>query len=189
MNTNNVFNLIIVLLLFILLWMVLDTSYFTNTSEDKLLECYVIHLDRSTDRLSNINNIKIKTNFMINIVNAVDGLQLDVKKLVNTGIVNPDYYKKHQNPSIYGCYLSHYNLIEMLLNKYENNELKTEYSIIMEDDVVILDSQFDNSVKDIITKINKLNIEIEKISPTAFVVMHSVKDTKGGMIKKKGHKF
>ena len=38
-------------------------------------------------------------------------------------------------------------------------------------------------------EINKLNIEIEKISPTAFVVMHSVKDTKGGMIKKKGHKF
>ena len=29
------------------------------------------------------------------------------------------------------------------------------------------------------------NTEIEKISPTAFVVMTSVKDTKGGMIKKK----
>ena len=38
-------------------------------------------------------------------------------------------------------------------------------------------------------EINKLNVEIEKISPTAFVVMHSVKDTKGGMIKKKLHKY
>lgn len=38
-------------------------------------------------------------------------------------------------------------------------------------------------------EINKLNIEIEKISSTAFVVMHSVKDTKGGMIKKKVHKY
>jgi uncharacterized membrane-anchored protein YitT (DUF2179 family) len=37
-------------------------------------------------------------------------------------------------------------------------------------------------------EINKLNIEIEKISPTAFVVMTPVKDTKGGMIKKKAHK-
>jgi uncharacterized membrane-anchored protein YitT (DUF2179 family) len=37
-------------------------------------------------------------------------------------------------------------------------------------------------------EINKLNTEIEKISPTAFVVMTSVKDTKGGMIKKKVHK-
>jgi uncharacterized membrane-anchored protein YitT (DUF2179 family) len=37
-------------------------------------------------------------------------------------------------------------------------------------------------------EINKLNIEIEKISPTAFVVMTAVKDTKGGMIKKKAHK-
>ena len=38
-------------------------------------------------------------------------------------------------------------------------------------------------------EINKLNVESEKISPTAFVVMHSVKDTKGGMIKKKLHKY
>ena len=37
-------------------------------------------------------------------------------------------------------------------------------------------------------EINKLNTEIEKITPTAFVVMHTVKDTKGGMIKKKPFK-
>lgn len=37
-------------------------------------------------------------------------------------------------------------------------------------------------------EMNKLNAEIEKISPNAFVVMHSVKDTKGGMIKKKRFK-
>lgn len=34
-------------------------------------------------------------------------------------------------------------------------------------------------------EINKLNTEIEKIAPNAFVVMNSVKDTKGGMIKKR----
>ena len=34
-------------------------------------------------------------------------------------------------------------------------------------------------------ELNKLNSEIEKIEPTAFVVMNSVKDTKGGMIKKR----
>ncbi len=34
-------------------------------------------------------------------------------------------------------------------------------------------------------ELNKLNTEIEKIDPTAFVVMNSVKDTKGGMIKKR----
>lgn len=37
-------------------------------------------------------------------------------------------------------------------------------------------------------ELNKLNTEIEKIEPTAFVVMHSVKDTKGGMIKKRALK-
>lgn len=39
-------------------------------------------------------------------------------------------------------------------------------------------------------ELNKLNTEIEKIDPNAFVVMNSVKDTRGGMIKKralKGH--
>lgn len=34
-------------------------------------------------------------------------------------------------------------------------------------------------------ELNKLNLEIEKIEPNAFVVMNSVKDTKGGMIKKR----
>ncbi len=34
-------------------------------------------------------------------------------------------------------------------------------------------------------ELNKLNTEIEKIEPTAFVVMNSVKDTKGGMIQKR----
>jgi uncharacterized membrane-anchored protein YitT (DUF2179 family) len=34
-------------------------------------------------------------------------------------------------------------------------------------------------------ELSKLNIEIEKIDPHAFIVMNSVKDTKGGMIKKR----
>ena len=34
-------------------------------------------------------------------------------------------------------------------------------------------------------ELNKLNMEISKIDPNAFVVMSSVKDTKGGMIKKR----
>ena len=34
-------------------------------------------------------------------------------------------------------------------------------------------------------ELNKLTTEIEKIEPTAFIVMNTVKDTKGGMIKKR----
>lgn len=34
-------------------------------------------------------------------------------------------------------------------------------------------------------EISKINAEIEKIDPSAFVVMSSIKDTKGGMIKKR----
>jgi uncharacterized membrane-anchored protein YitT (DUF2179 family) len=35
---------------------------------------------------------------------------------------------------------------------------------------------------------NKLNTEIQTIDPHAFVVMNSIRDTKGGMIKKKALK-
>jgi uncharacterized membrane-anchored protein YitT (DUF2179 family) len=34
-------------------------------------------------------------------------------------------------------------------------------------------------------ELNRLNTELEKIDPSAFVVMNSVKDTKGGMIKRR----
>lgn len=37
-------------------------------------------------------------------------------------------------------------------------------------------------------EISRLNVEIEKIDPHAFVVMHTIKDTRGGMIKKRRHK-
>jgi len=37
-------------------------------------------------------------------------------------------------------------------------------------------------------ELNKLNTEIEKIDPHSFIVMNSVKDTKGGMIKKRALK-
>lgn len=34
-------------------------------------------------------------------------------------------------------------------------------------------------------EVGKINLEIDKIDPNAFVVMHRIKDTKGGMIKKR----
>ena len=34
-------------------------------------------------------------------------------------------------------------------------------------------------------EINRLTTEVEKIDPGAFIVMQSIKDTKGGMVKKK----
>jgi uncharacterized membrane-anchored protein YitT (DUF2179 family) len=49
------------------------------------------------------------------------------------------------------------------------------------------DSQEVDIIYTVITRLelNRLTTEIEKIEPTAFVVMNSVKDTKGGMIKKR----
>jgi uncharacterized membrane-anchored protein YitT (DUF2179 family) len=48
-----------------------------------------------------------------------------------------------------------------------------------------------NILYTVVTRIelNKLKTEIELIDPNAFVVMHSVKDTKGGIVKKKPLKY
>jgi uncharacterized membrane-anchored protein YitT (DUF2179 family) len=51
-------------------------------------------------------------------------------------------------------------------------------------------SQEDKSIKIVYTvvtrlEINKLKAEIETIDPNAFIIMNRIKDTKGGMIKKK----
>jgi uncharacterized membrane-anchored protein YitT (DUF2179 family) len=32
---------------------------------------------------------------------------------------------------------------------------------------------------------NRLTTEVERIDPNAFITMHSVKDTRGGMVKKR----
>jgi uncharacterized membrane-anchored protein YitT (DUF2179 family) len=37
-------------------------------------------------------------------------------------------------------------------------------------------------------EVNKFNAELEQIDPSAFVVMNSIKDTKGGMVKKRALK-
>lgn len=44
-----------------------------------------------------------------------------------------------------------------------------------------------NVIYTVITRleIHKLNIEISKIDPNAFVVMNKINDTRGGMIKKR----
>lgn len=47
-----------------------------------------------------------------------------------------------------------------------------------------------NIIFTVITRleISRLQNEIEKIDPKAFVIMHSIKDTRGGMIRKRPHK-
>jgi uncharacterized membrane-anchored protein YitT (DUF2179 family) len=52
-------------------------------------------------------------------------------------------------------------------NGYKEGEMKIIYTVITR------------------LEVSKLNTEIEKIDPDAFIIMSSIKDTKGGMIKKR----
>lgn len=127
----------------------------SNSDNKPLVELYVLHLERSIDRIENITKQQTKTKYKINYFNAVDGFLLDIKNLLDNDIIDKNYYKCITNPAVYGCYMSHYNLIEELLNKYENNLLHSKYSIIFEDDFNILDN-FDNNVLDVINNINNV---------------------------------
>jgi GR25 family glycosyltransferase involved in LPS biosynthesis len=64
---------------------------------------------------------------------------------------------------VYGCYLSHYKLIEKLKNEYDNNLLNSDYSVIFEDDFKIVVDDLDYEINNIITNINELNIDFDII--------------------------
>jgi len=70
------------------------------------------------------------------------------------------------------------------------NELQRGVTIYNGEKGLIKQDDNKNSIQIIYTvitrlEIRKLNTEIEKIDPNAFVIMTSIKDTKGGMIKKR----
>ena len=70
------------------------------------------------------------------------------------------------------------------------NEMQRGVTILKGEKGLVKDYESAKEIKIIYTvitrlEIRKLTTEIEKIDPSAFVIMTSVKDTKGGMIKKR----
>ena len=73
------------------------------------------------------------------------------------------------------------------------NEMQRGVTILRGEKGLVKESESAKGIKIIYTvitrlEIRKLTTEIEKIDPAAFVIMTSVKDTKGGMIKKRPFK-
>ena len=89
------------------------------------INCYVIHLERSTDRIKWIEQQQAKTNFKINYFNAIDGKNLDKDKLIEKGILDPHWGEMATN-NHHACFLSHRKLIKTISNLSYNDD----YSII-----------------------------------------------------------
>ena len=122
------------------------------------INCYVIHLERSTDRIKWIEQQQAKTNFKINYFNAIDGKNLDKDKLIEKGILDPHWGEMATN-NHHACFLSHRKLIKTISNLSYNDD----YSIIFEDDFNILSKNFDYDIINIISYFEKTNTDFDMI--------------------------
>ena len=152
-NNSQVFILIFIFIFIFIFYMLFLYEEFNNDN----IKLYVIHLEISTDRINNITNQQKKTKLIINNFNAVDANNLDKQKLIDQGILSPDY-ASYSNKGHYACFLSHRNI----LKKIALSNL-TGYSIIFEDDFNIIDNNFDNNIKNIINNLESINYDFDMI--------------------------
>jgi len=156
---NNYLFIIAVLLLGIILYFSINEPF----SNKNLYSYYIIHLERSTNRLENIDIQSKKLNKDVIIFPAVDGEKINYDKLIEKNIIQKEYWDRIKKKGVYGCYLSHYNLIEKLKNDYDNKLLYSDYTIVFEDDFDINVEDLDDQINNIINNINKLNIDFDII--------------------------
>ena len=98
---------------------------------------FVISLERASDRRATIRRHLDATGASYEIINAVDGRALDLTQLADR--LNPEKYRikygRKFTPGEIGCYLSHYNLWQRIV------EQGIDCAVILEDDTV-LDEDF-----------------------------------------------
>jgi glycosyl transferase, family 25 len=132
-----------------------------NNETKHNINYYIIHLKRYNERAENLELLKRKLNKQLNIFSGYDKLYLRIEKdkiyyfnelldinfkVTINNTANSVYNKL--NTGEIGCYLSHYKLLEELMRN------DNDYSVIFEDDAVILDKiDLDKEVNQILNKI------------------------------------
>jgi GR25 family glycosyltransferase involved in LPS biosynthesis len=171
MNNISSKNILILLLIIINLYFIFDeiSMYLKNFYKDKFsninnynIDCYIIHLERSKDRISNIKKQQTKTELNIQYFNAVDANDLNKDTLIKDKILDPSY-ANISRVEHYGCFLSHVNVLKQIGYNYENNLSKSKYTLVLEDDFNIIDNNFDNNLSKIIKDIEKIKYNFDII--------------------------
>ena len=113
------------------------------------IQTYIITL-KTQNRLDNIEKQKSKLNTNAILFDAVVGDRLNLEELINNGVLsdefrNGDTKKKRE----IGCYMSHLNLYKKIK---ESNS--SGYTLILEDDFVVIDNTNIDTIKECIKKIN-----------------------------------
>jgi GR25 family glycosyltransferase involved in LPS biosynthesis len=102
-------------------------------------------MEIAIERKNNIDNMEKKLNKKINIFNAIDGSNI---KDINNYNINSTFLTLNKN--ILGCYLSHY----LLINKLIEEQINENYTVIFEDDFYIIYDNLDGIIKNIINQMN-----------------------------------
>lgn len=137
--------LISIIILIIIVFFYYYIYMIENYESIKKINAYVIHMQRNPERIPNINLQQSKTNIEINIFDAVDGRNINVDDLLKSGLLCEKFSKSFPHKPVYGCYLSHLNLLNKIYN--DNN---SDYTIIFEDDFNIDTDNFDEEINKII---------------------------------------
>jgi GR25 family glycosyltransferase involved in LPS biosynthesis len=133
------------------------------------IQYYLIHCSEHTEREKHIINLQkdLDQKFQI-----FDGIytknislenQLDYIKKFNENICFENDFRFFLSGQI-GCYLSHFTIIEKIMNEKNNNELKYDYTVIFEDDVTYYkNSRPIEKIEKTINDLNSINYDFDLI--------------------------
>jgi len=132
------------------------------------IKYYVIHCAEHTERSVYINNLQSKLGQNIEIFNGINTKFVNLNnqyKYIKNFDNKITFNKKEPQfkfffPGQIGCYLSHFKLVEKIMNTYKQND--SEYSVIFEDDVVF-DIDLHDKIQKIIGDINLKNHDFDLV--------------------------
>lgn len=147
--------LILLLIVFYYLWYN-KCENFINDNLNNNIDFYVISL-KNPERLENINLQNKKLIANINVIDAVNGLNINQTELLRLGELSQSFYNEIPKRSKeIGCYKSHlyiYNLIN-------NNLNKKKYSVILEDDFNVIPENLNEKMEILLNDISDLDFDI-----------------------------
>ena len=118
--------------------------------QSNIIEYYVITL-KNIDRIKNIKGQEENINININIFEAIKGVLINQEELINNNILDPIFkYPTIKRSNEIGCYMSHLTLLKKIKN---NNINQSNYSVILEDDFEIINSDFQMIINDALLQI------------------------------------
>jgi GR25 family glycosyltransferase involved in LPS biosynthesis len=151
---NKIYTTIILIILIIILknlcnkFPIENFESINNKNPDSFIKYYVIHLKGNEPRFSNIKNMQKRLGKPISIFSAILGKSVNLSNIKRYD-KNLNITTKFKFKNEIGCYLSHFLLIKQLLNTTH------KYTVIFEDDFLIIDYYFDKYLNNILTEIEE----------------------------------